>query len=322
MRVLCATVLLCVVPLRTVAEAQEESPAPLRRMAITIDDLPVAPPNRHDLDQQRRITSKLLEVLATHRVPAIGFVNELKLEVDGVVDPGRVALLGQWLDRGFELGNHGHSHLSLHRVTPEEWLADVPRGERVTRPLVEGRGRTVTWFRHPFLQVGRTPEVQRHTYAELTRMGYRVAPVSIDNSEWVYGFVYAEAWNRGDQELMRRIGEDYVRYMLDVVAYYERQAELIVGPEPFPQILLIHAYALNADWLGILLERLDARGYQWITLAEAVKHPAYDRPIDGFTGAGGITWLHRWAITSDMDRSIFAGEPEVPDWIESLRVAE
>lgn len=294
----------------------------MRRMAVTIDDLPVAPGNRHDLAQQRQITTKLLEVLASHRVPAIGFVNEGKLEVDGVVDPARVALLEQWLDRGFELGNHGHSHLSLHRVEPEVWLADVQKGERVTRPLVEGRGGKLTWFRHPYLQAGRTPEIQKHTHAELGRMGYRVAPVSVDNSEWVYGFVYAEAWNRGDRELMRRIGEDYVRYMLDVVAYYERQAELIVGPEPFPQILLIHAYALNADWLGTLLERLEARGYGWIPLAEAMEHQAYQRPIDGFTGAGGITWLHRWAITADMDRSIFAGEPEVPGWIEALRAGE
>jgi peptidoglycan/xylan/chitin deacetylase (PgdA/CDA1 family) len=291
-------------------------------MAITVDDLPVAPPSRHDLEQQRAITAKLLEVLAAHRVPAIGFVNEAKLEVDGVVDPARVGLLEQWLDRGLELGNHGHSHLSLHRVDPEEWLADVKKGERVSRPLVEARGGNLGWFRHPFLHAGRSAEVQAHTAAELGRMGYRVAPVSIDNSEWVYGAVYADAWNRGDRELMQRIGEDYVRYMLDVVAYYEGQAARIVGDEAFPQILLIHAYALNADWLGTLLERLEARGYRWIPLAEAMQHPAYQRPIDGFAGAGGITWLHRWAITSDMDRSIFAGEPEVPEWIEALRGAD
>lgn len=291
-------------------------------MAITVDDLPVAPPSRHDLEQQRAITTELLEVLASHRVPAIGFVNEAKLEVGGVPDPARVGLLEQWLDRGFELGNHGHSHLSLNRVELEQWLADVSKGERVTRRLVEGRGGKLTWFRHPFLHAGRTPEIQRHTHAELARMGYRVAPVSIDNSEWVYGAVYAEAWNRGDREQMQRIGEDYVRYMLEVVSYYEGQADRIVGDEAFPQILLIHAYALNADWLGTLLDRLEARGYRWTSLGEAMQHPAYSRPIDGFTGAGGITWLHRWAITAGMDRSILAGEPEVPEWIEALRGAD
>ena len=301
--------------------AQDPEPAAAeRRIAVTIDDLPVTPPGRHNTAQQVRITERLLAVLAHHRVPAIGFVNESKLEVDGRVVPERVALLERWLAAGHALGNHGYAHLDLHRVAPEVWMEDVLRGERVTRPLVERAGGTLRWFRHPFLHTGESVAVERQTTAFLAEHGYRVAPVTIDNGEWLYGGAYADAWNRGDEAAMERLGRDYVRYMLEVVKFYEGQSRKIVG-ELIPQTLLIHAYALNADWLGELLTALEERGYRWVSIEEATAHPAYDRPTHGYTGAGGITWLHRWAITEGLDRSIFRGEPEVPDWVEELAEA-
>jgi peptidoglycan/xylan/chitin deacetylase (PgdA/CDA1 family) len=229
-----------------------------------------------------------------------------------------VALLEAWLDRGLELGNHGHSHLDLHGVEPGTWTADVLRGERVTRPLSASRGVPFRWFRHPFLHTGMSVEVQRSTAAFLRQHGYAIAPVTIDNGEYIYGGAYTAARARADSVAMERIGRDYVRYMLDVVDYYEGQASVIVGDPSFPQVLLIHAYALNADWLGVLLDALAQRGWRWASLDEALDHPAYRRPVHGWTGRGGITWLHRWAITADMDRSVFRGEPEVPAWVVAL----
>lgn len=299
----------------------DASDAGSRRMAITIDDLPVAPPNRHTFEQQEEVTERLLAVLDAHDAPAVGFVNERKLAVDGEVDPRRVALLERWLDAGHELGNHGHSHLDLHRVEPEAWMEDVLRGERVIRPLLAGRSGELRWFRHPFLHAGRSAEIQRRTVRFLDEHGYRVAPVTIDNGEWIYADAYADAWNRNDEAAMERLGRDYVRYMLDVVDYYESQSREIVG-ELIPQSLLIHAYALNADRVDRLLTELEERGYEWVTLEEALEHPAYDRPAlghdDGYTGPGGITWLHRWAIAEGRDPAIFRGEPEVPEWVRKL----
>jgi peptidoglycan/xylan/chitin deacetylase (PgdA/CDA1 family) len=83
------------------ASAAEPTAAPARHMAVTVDDLPVSLTTC--LAEQIRITEALVEVLRRHGVPAIGFVNESKLEVDGKVDPARVALLERWLEAGFEL---------------------------------------------------------------------------------------------------------------------------------------------------------------------------------------------------------------------------
>jgi hypothetical protein len=81
-------------------------------------------------------------------------------------------------------------------------------------------------------------------------------------------------------------------------------------------VLLIHANALNAEWLDVLLQRLDEIGYAWISLEQALEDPAYGRAANGYTGAGGISWLHRWAITEGVDRTVFRGEPRVPAWVE------
>lgn len=298
-----------------------DTPGGARRIAVTIDDLPVAMIGRHTPEQHLAITERLLAVLREHGVPAIGFVNESKLHVDGKVDPRRLRLLERWLEEGHELGNHGYGHLDLHRVDPAAWMDDVLRGERETRRLMMAREKELRWFRHPFLHTGRSAAVQRETAAFLEKHGYRIAPVTIDNGEWIYARAYAGAWNRDDRAMMKRLGEDYLRYMLEVVAFYEEQSRLIAG-ELIPQTLLIHAYALNADWLDPLLDALEARGYEWIDLESAVSHPAYRRPVDGYTGAGGVTWLHRWAITAGLDRSIFRGEPAVPQWVEELDAGE
>ncbi len=285
---------------------------PTRAMVVTIDDLPIGPPHRHANAEQAAITEKLIATLKRHQVPAIGFVNENKLEVDGTVDPVRVALLDQWLGAGFELGNHGYAHLDLHRVDAAEWTADVLRGERILRPLLAQRGQTPRYFRHPFLHTGRSVEVRDQTTAFLAEHGYRVAPVTIDNQEWIFGGAYARA--DSDRARKERLGKAYVEYMLAMVRYYEQQAVAIAGEE-IPQILLIHAYALNADWLDSILEGIIERGYQFISLDDALEHPIY-RSEDTFTGGGGITWLHRWAITRGMSAATFASEPELPDWLE------
>ena len=62
--------------------APASPPPPARTIAITLDDLPLAP-NADDLAAVRRVNETLVGLLARRRVPAIGFVNEGKLQVPG-----------------------------------------------------------------------------------------------------------------------------------------------------------------------------------------------------------------------------------------------
>jgi peptidoglycan/xylan/chitin deacetylase (PgdA/CDA1 family) len=286
-----------------------------RAVAITFDDLP-AVSTRTGLDVWSMITDSLLTVLQRHRAPAIGFVNEIKLDVDGRVDADRVALLRRWLHAGQDLGNHTYSHRSLHTIPLVDYQRDILRGEEVLRPLLAEHRRTPQWFRHPQLHAGRALDVKRGLDAFLRRHGYRIAPVTIDNQDWIFARAYDNALDRGDAALVQRVEHAYLAYMDTVFGFYEKQAVAIVGYE-LPQILLLHANRLNAMCLERLFAMMQRRGYRYITLEQAMRDPAYARG-DIYTGPAGITWLHRWALTDGRDRSIFAGEPDVPAFISEV----
>ena len=283
-------------------------------MSVTFDDLPAQGFENANAAEMREINARIVKVLRKHRIPGVAFVNERGLESDGAVDPGRVAALTTWLGAGLELGNHTYSHPSLHRVPLDRYLREIADGERVTRPLVEGRGGRYIWFRHPYLHTGRDLETKRAVESWLAEHRYRIAPVTIDNSEWVYARAYTHALRAKDEDLRRRIAASYVDYMMQVVAYYEAQSDRLFGRQ-IPQVLLVHANLLNADHFGALAKAIAARGYRFVRLEEAVADEAY-LSEDTFTGGGGITWLHRWALTRGGGELIVPGEPTVPEFVE------
>lgn len=290
--------------------------AQTRQIAVTIDDLPTASVTGNEIGSAERITRDLVASLVRHKVPAIGFVNERKLQTNGKVDPRRVALLQRWLDAGQDLGNHTYSHPDLHTTPIADFQREVLEGETVTRELLRAAGRTPRFFRHPFLHTGRDAETRARLEAFLQQHGYRVAPVTIDNNEYIFAAAFDRAGVRNDGAAQQKVVSTYLEYMEKVVAFYEQQSQAIVGRE-IRQTLLLHANALNAAAFDDLARMLVRRRYTFVTLDEALKDPAYTFP-DKYYGAGGITWLHRWAITAGKPAAIFAGEPTVPAWIEQM----
>ena len=208
----------------------------------------------------------------------------------------------------------------MHRVPLAEYTTDVLRGERITRALADSVGRPLRWFRHPFLHTGRDLETRRGFEALLASHGYAVAPVTVDNYDYLFAAAYDRALDApGADSVRRAIADTYIAYMDTVLGFYEAQSRTLLGRD-IPHVLLLHANALNADHLDRLLAMLLARGYRFAPLDEVVRDPAY-RSTDTYVGPAGITWLHRWAITAGRRGADFAGEPEVPDWIQRLAAA-
>src|SRR6478735_3043854 len=284
-----------------------------RRIAITIDDLPWATLGDDAPPTLAEYHAKLMAALKAGGAPVIGFANEGKLVSHGKVDTARVHLLRDWLDAGATLGNHTQNHADLHAVGMDEYESQVMRGETFLRPLLEERGMGPTWFRHPYLRAGRTPE-DKATLAEFLRVhGYRIAPVTVDTSDWVYAAAYRKAIAAKDEATLAKLRAEYVPYMLAKVDYFEQQSIALLGYN-LPQILLMHANELNADCYGALLEGLKGRGYDFIDLETAMKDPAYQR-ADAYTGKWGPSWIHRWAIGEGKPKEFFNGEPKVPQWV-------
>lgn len=285
-----------------------------RTVAVTIDDLPVVS-TRGSLKNRRQITQKLLKHIRSAKVPAIGFVNENKLYAGDKPDDRQVDLLRMWLAAGLELGNHTYSHRSLNQISLADYQADLLKGETITKQLLAEKGRKIRFFRHPFLQTGRTLEIKADLDRFLAEHGYTIAPISFDNADYIFSRAYDVAYDRGDKAAMTKVGAAYVPYMEKKLEYWERQSVKLFGRE-IAQTLLIHANFINSDYFDDLAAMFKRRGYRFVDLETALNDDAYRLP-DTYVGPAGISWLHRWA--RDKGREfIIADEPTVPEFVLKL----
>ena len=280
---------------------------PGRQVAITIDDLPRGGDGGgRDFEAVRAMTEKLLKPFRERKIPVIGFVNAERGEQLG--EGGLKKILDLWLDAGADLGNHSYSHPDINTVSLDDYTANITRGEPALRAALAPRGKTLTFYRHPFLHAGPTPEIKRGLQAFLDAQGYRVAPVTLDNSDYEYARLYTRP------EFRERVRREYLPYMESIVTFFEQRSIEVVGRE-FPQTFLIHASELNADLMPDLLAMFERRGYSFVSLEAALKDDTYRMP-ETYAGRGGFSWIHRWSMTKGMPNK---GEPDPPAWITSTR---
>lgn len=281
-----------------------------REVAVTFDDLP-ATRQPENLAHQTYVTNELLAKLKAEKVPAIGFVNEYRMFHYGEMDE-RVELLKKWLDVGHELGNHTFSHIAINNATFEEYTEDLIRGETVTRMLLEQKGKKLKYYRHTQLRTGPTEEFRLKLAEFLKNRGYTVAPVTIDNNEYIYTIIYSRAKATGDKGLQEKIVKSYVEYMESVFEHFENLSQEFLGRE-IKQTLLLHANEINADHFDKLAAMMRKRGYKFITLEEALKDEAYKLPE--VQSMRGLSWLHRWMLAKGLKMK---EEPLQPEWVNEL----
>lgn len=275
-----------------------------REVAITIDDLPRggdAPSGSagRSFAEIRGMTERLLAPL--REIPVTGFVHPGRTELSA---PDLRRILDLWLDAGAQLGNHTWSHADLNRTTVPDYEQDILKAEATLRPVLEAHGKKLEFFRYPMLHAGPTVETKRAIAGFLSAHHYRNAPVTFDNSDYLFAAAYLRP------ELRARVAREYLPYLESVVAFFERRSIEVVGRE-FPQIMLLHANELNSRRMPDILAMFRRRGYRFIALDEALQDGAYRQP-ENYVGAGGFSWIHRWSMTKGMPNE---GEPDEPEWV-------
>ncbi len=292
------------------------APAAAEDVALTFDDLPVFGKTVTTNDATA-ITRKLLRGLVANHLPATGFINEVKLEGDD--RPERIALLTRWLDAGMDLGNHSYSHWSLTTTPVDAYIADVARGELRTRELLAARGRVPRWYRHPYLETGPSRAIRSEFEGWLTAHSYRVAPVTMENSDYLFALPYDDAIARGDHREARRIRAAYLHFTRAIIPWYREAALGLLGRRP-AFVFLLHASRINADSIVALAKILHDDDLRPVTLDGAMTDPAYGI-VDDYAGPNGDEWLTRWARTLHKDLP-WASLPEPPAGIvaESARL--
>jgi len=266
------------------------------KIALTFDDLPALTilPDQPYVDY---LNVTILRKLRRYHLRATGFVNEGKL--DDLVRARQIANLARWLDADMDLGNHTYSHESPNTIGAAAYIADIIRGEPVTRGLLARHGRTIGWFRHPYLETGYPAPVRREIDNWLTAHGYRIAPVTIDADDWEFAEPYDDAIARHDSAAQHRIMAEYLAYTTKRIDWSRRSARLLFGRD-IAYVILLHCTRLNADALDALAALLRREHLRSVDLAEAMRDPVYRLP-DRYAGKDGIGWLDRWALDRHRD---------------------
>ncbi len=268
----------------SVGAAYADDPAG-RPLLLTVDDLPIGTARFHaDPAERQRITGGLLAVLAKHGVKAVAFVVW-----GNVGGPADEALLERWLAAGHELGNHSRSHLDYSRTAAEVYIADVEAGRAGLQAFLDRHGRTVRYFRFPYLREGETTAKLERMRDYLARSGQRTVPVTIDDQDWSFEERWVKARQAGDATARGRVADEYqLALRSEVLAQTEAGDELF--SRVTPQVLLLHANEVGAAQWDALFTWIEGRGFRFATADEVMADAAVTTPHHVVSGPGGSQW--------------------------------
>jgi peptidoglycan/xylan/chitin deacetylase (PgdA/CDA1 family) len=282
--------------------------AQTRTVALTFDDLPVTASK--DLAEAQSVNRALLDALKKHHASAIGFVNEKTVEELGRDNGKRI--LKQWVQEGFDLGNHTFSHADLNNITLEQFKQEILTGEDTFRPMLAEVGKAPRYLRFPYNHTGDTKEKHDSVAVFLKQRGYEVAACTIDNEDYLFNAAYIQMLAKKDDARATKLRAEYLAYTATEIDYYASLHQQVFGRE-IPQVMLLHANRLNADVLDEILSVFEKEQYRFVSLEAAQSDPAYRVP-DTFVTKFGPMWGYRWARELDIkvDGSL---ESEPPAWI-------
>lgn len=280
--------------------------AQTKQIAFTIDDLPLNGP-QFETKRLRKMTEKLLDSVKKNKVPMVGFVNEGLLYGKSDVDE-RIEILKIWHNSGVELGNHTFSHKGFKDSTREEFEDDFIRGDSVTKMLVKPS--KPRYFRHPFLQMGNTRELEDSFRKFIGERGYTAVPITMDTMDWMFLASYLKGLNEKDSPFQKQVSEDYLKFIGQKINSAEKISIELFGRN-VKHILLLHANELNADNFDALIKIYRDKGYEFISVEEALKDEIYRFPEKYIPTSD---WLSQWAN----DKGKRFETPQPPDYVQKI----
>lgn len=279
------------------------------KIAITIDDVPST-----RKFERRNFQTPFLNQLDSLGIPATIFINEGTLYNTDYVSKN-FDLLNRWIESEYITpGNHTFSHLRYSAVGYKKFVADIEKGEAITRELAKKHGKSLKYFRFPYNDLGADSlqQVQIQTY--LNEKGYVSTPFTVESSDWVFNALYEHYLKKNDLLKAKEIANEYINTTLACFSYFDSLA-IARYNRPIHQIYLCHDNSLNADYFSILVEKLKERGHTFITLDEAMQDKVYQQK-NNYSKKWGISWFYRWMNDETEMKKLMRAEPDISDIYE------
>ena len=252
-----------------------------KKIAITIDDLPIGYSQGLSSVDIENIFTNVLAILDSFDVKTIGFVKGQTADYYGKQP------LKEFVERGHLIGNHTWSHPDLNNMPVSLYCEEI----RICDEYLGDLQGDTKYFRYPMLHRGNSVEKRDGVYDCLKEMNYTIAPVSIDNDECIFNKNFTDSWAMGDIYSCDSIAQEYLIYMMKQTEYFDSLGYEITGRN-IKHILLLHMNLLNSLFLDDLIEEYLKNDYEIITFKEALKDPIYSRK-DNYTGNKGHSVLLR-----------------------------
>ncbi len=280
-----------------------------KKIALTFDEIPFMKPM--GFWRPREVSNQILKTLEDEGITAAGFVVQEKVEED----LSTYVILEDWLSKGHTLGNQTWGDIDYNVVGYDDFMEHAIDGQKYLKKLSHKYEFNYRYLRFPQLHEGNDPRKKKRVRKALDRANYQVAHVSVKTSGFAFNPACAE--NSTDPETIAILKKLYLEHVERSLEYSEAQARQVFGRD-IAHIMQLHIGLATANFLPDLIARLRQRGYQFITIQEALADPAYQTAED-YAGPLGLTFIDRVAATRGLAFDETAGQLDRTDVERTLR---
>ncbi|WP_242604440.1 polysaccharide deacetylase family protein [Legionella gresilensis] len=228
--------------------------AEIKKIALTIDDLPfVGPKKSFHLNM-------ILSTLKKNNVPATGFI------IAGDIDHSGWIMLKKFHDEGFGLGNHTVSHANLNKLDLDAYLEEIELADQLLSSVLT----KPKYFRFPYLATSKG-EKREKVGEYLKTLDYAIAPITIDSKDFLFNRkLVALPKEERHNYLNEELKPEYLDFIWQqTLKALERNRRAHTPNQA--QILLIHANIINAYALDDIINLYKEHGFTFVTLQDALK---------------------------------------------------
>ncbi|HXK59212.1 MAG TPA: polysaccharide deacetylase family protein [Acidobacteriota bacterium] len=268
---------------------QDATPAE-KKILLTFENMPATKPL--GFWSPREISNMILRALEANKIKAVGFVVGEKIEED----PSSFIVLEDWASRGHILGNQTFGNVDLNELSAEDFLHHAADGQKPIWAASKRFKFNFRYFRFPQLHEGNNARKRKEVRQALLNGGYQIVPVTVKTSDFRFNRPFID--RQKSQASQEDLKSSYLQHVGEMLDYAEKQSTAVFGRQ-ITQILQLRAGIATGHFLEDLISMLRQRGYQFVSLPEALEDPAFQTE-ETYVGPLGLSFLDRVAATRSL----------------------
>lgn len=264
----------------------------------------------------------LVEKLKEREIPVAGFVKGTTVNTDSeksVAEQEEIVRL--WRDAKFEIGFLDYKSPQSFNSSLNDYLTAIKKLRAQSDLVLSGKEQQkaleqMKKYREEMRKFRDGKKIDEETKAnfdkvrEVVRKNFEQFKIneknwkkennltavkySIGTHDWLYSASYDYARRRNDKESMNRIKTEFIDYMSKILDHYERYSQQLYERN-IPQTIALTPSRLTAESAGELFAIMQKRGYEFISMDEAMQDEAYQSD-DLFVSGVGSSWFDAVAL--------------------------